>query len=213
MESSRELEVERFWEAWNNFPLFSELPPTHRKQLVTLCEEGLYSYVRERYLKTHAELAWNQKFIDLYSSIGAGILYNLDLNSSVNTEWLTDTKADITKSLPYRAMIGYLVLYTQLKNPKVRDLIRSLMPDLVDPYYMSGMSGEQANPDLNVPYSNMIKERGARVLHVTYSTMWECSNCHTRKTKDTSRQTRSLDETNTVLRECLGCHKRWRPAA
>lgn len=212
MASPREAEVAMFRDAWNNYPSFKKLPIRNQNHLITLCEEGLYAYVRDKYLKTHAELTWNQIFTDLYSSVGASILYNLDLNSSVNVEWLSNPKADVRQSLPCRVLSGYFALYAQITDSRVRARVRPLLIDVVlDPYYLGGLTGEQMNSDLNRPYSEAIKERDEQERQVSYSTMWECSECHARKTKDTSRQDRSLDECNTVIRECLGCRKRWKP--
>ncbi len=201
-----------FREAWSNYPLFQQLPVRNQKQLIELCEEGLYAYVREKYLKTHAELTWNQDFTDLYSSIGASILYNLDMKSSVNLEWASN-EVDLNLSLAYRVLAGYLTLYVKVTDSRIRSAVRPLLlGPVLDPYYLGGLTGEQMNPDLNSPYLESLKERDNQARVVSYSTMWECGECHARKTKDTSRQDRSLDECNTVIRECLACHKRWKPS-
>lgn len=211
MSSPRDAEIVEFQNAWNNYPAFRQLPTRNQRQLIALCEEGLFSHVREQYLKTHAELTWNQNFTDLYSSIGANILYNLDLKSSVNLEWSLG-EVDMRRSLPYRVMAGYMALYVKITDSRTRALIRPMLIDIVlDPYYLSGMTGDQLNPDLNRPYLEALKERDSQVRQVSYSTMWECGECHARKTKDTTRQDRSLDECNTVIRECMACHKRWKP--
>lgn len=212
MASPRDAEREVFQRVWSQFPLFRELPVKNQRQLVALCEEGLYAYTRDKYLKTHAELTWNQTFIDLYSSVGAGILTNLDLHSSINVDWMSNSKVDQTQTLPYRVLAGYIGLYVTVTDSKVRSAIRPMLIDvLLDPYYLGGMSGDQLNPDINKPYLEAIKVRDSQERTVSYSTMWECMSCHARKTKDTSRQDRCADECNTIIRECMSCHRRWKP--
>jgi len=210
---NRELELEAFHAAWSNYEPFKNLPTAHQEKLVQLCEAGLFRNVCETYLKTHADLDWeNQALIDAYSSRGAQILYNLDVKSNLNVEWLEDDPAAIEKSLAARVLRGYAYFYMCLPSAKC---ISSDVKEfgMVDPETISYMNGVEMNELINKEYKDRIEERKKQIQQVTYSQMYKCSRCGARKTVEESKQTRSLDECNTVRLTCANCGKTWRPNA
>lgn len=209
----REQELEAFHAAWNNYEPFKNLPAANQEHLVQLCEAGLFRTVCEAYLRTRADLDWkNQALIDAYSSRGAQILYNLDLKSNLNVEWLEDNPSDIDKSLAARVLRGYVFLHMVM--PGRTELSFELDDfNMIDPEKVSYLSGIEMNELINKKHKDRIEERKAQVLQVTYSQMYKCNRCGARKTIEESKQTRSLDECNTVRLTCANCGKSWRPNA
>lgn len=210
---NREQELEAFHAAWSNYDPFKKLPVEHQGRLVQLCEAGLFRSVCEAYLKTHAVLDWeNQALMDAYSSRGAQILYNLDLKSNLNVEWLEDDPTAIEKSLAARVLRGYIFLHILMP---AKNYVSFTIGEfgMVDPETISHMNGVEMNELINKEYKDRIEERKKQIQQVTYSQMYKCNRCGARKTIEESKQTRSLDECNTVRLTCANCGKTWRPNA
>jgi DNA-directed RNA polymerase subunit M/transcription elongation factor TFIIS len=213
----RRTELDALRHAYSNGPEFLALEKVDQDRLVSITELALCQTALERYLHHHSVTNWKDvQMQDVYDSLGAKILYNLDLESNLNREWYGQH--------PSITLLGRCVMGYQLRQMVVGGLERKTAREVwalishqlsdhgnlwTDPERLPEMTCSELNPELNRKYLLKKEERGNVVLECRTSEMYTCRKCGQRRTKVYTKQTRGLDEQVTVLIKCMNCQSQW----
>lgn len=182
MSQQRKEECRALHAVLNNDARYRELKKESRNALVVALEEGINDTAVDRATEQYIPTFWDDiGFVELYNSIAYRVKSNLDPLSTVNRESGTEASISLTRLLD-----------------------GSLLPQQV-----ARLTPEQLNPHINQCYYEQLAVRSNQQQESKYSEMYECPNCHIKKSTSRIGLTRGLDEPYTLALHCLNCGHDW----
>tara|TARA_Y100000780_G_scaffold231258_1_gene256176 strand:+ start:1680 stop:2261 length:582 start_codon:yes stop_codon:yes gene_type:complete len=108
----------------------------------------------------------------------------------------------------YNQKVNSIIANLNPNNKRFKNtvLLKSLLKNRIDPYFVAFLSPQQLNPDCWKDELDREKQNNEASTNIKTTDIYTCYKCKKKNCTTTQKQTRSADEPMTIFVTCLECH-------
>lgn len=117
---------------------------------------------------------------------------------------------EIVKSI-YNQKVRSIIKNLDKKNKRLNNktLLKSILSEKIDPYFIAFLSPSQLNPEAWTKELDKENKNNEAKNNIKTTDLYKCYKCGHRKCVTTQKQTRSADEPMTTFVTCIVCYNTW----